>query len=97
MLTDQVLLNTDFGVTVQTCSNRGFTPEEIEERCVNHIINVSEDAPEVIKGQALAYREQVKTLITFYLREAVKSDRTTVFNELKNAGQPQLAELIRRL
>ena len=61
------------------------------------VINVSDDAPPAIKGQALAFRDQVKAVVTFYLREAVKSDRTTVFNELNNAGQPQLAELIRRL
>jgi len=97
MITNPVVMSEDFGITVQTSSNRGFTPEEISERCVNHIINISDDAPPAIKGQALAFRDQVKAVVTFYLREAVKSDRTTVFNELNNAGQPQLAELIRRL
>ena len=31
------------------------------------------------------------------MREAIKSDRTTVYNALLNAGQPELADLIRRL
>jgi hypothetical protein len=97
MFLDQASTNVDFGITVETSSNRGFTPEEVAERCVKHIISVSEDAPEVIKGQALAYKEHIKAVVAFYLKEAVKSDRTTLHNELKNAGEPHLAELIRRL
>jgi len=31
------------------------------------------------------------------MREAIRSDRTTVYNALKDAGHPKLAELIRRL
>jgi hypothetical protein len=31
------------------------------------------------------------------MRQAIRSDRTTVYNTLKDAGHPDLAELIRRL
>jgi hypothetical protein len=31
------------------------------------------------------------------MKEAVASDRTTVYNALVDAGHPELAELIRRL
>ena len=31
------------------------------------------------------------------MREAIKSDRTTVYNAINDAGHPELAELIRRL
>ena len=37
-----------------------------------------------------------KVLVS-YMREAIQSDRTTVYNALKDAAHPQLAELIRRL
>ena len=97
MWTDNANMPTDFGITVQTTKNRGSTPEEIAERCVRHIISVSDSAPEVIKAQALAYKEQMLVLITFYLKEAVKSDRTNVYNLLCDAGQPKLAEALRRL
>jgi hypothetical protein len=36
-------------------------------------------------------------VVEFYLREAIKSDRTTVYNAITEAGHPELAELIRRL
>jgi len=31
------------------------------------------------------------------MRQAIHSDRTTVYNALNDAGHPELAELIRRL
>jgi hypothetical protein len=55
------------------------------------------DAPPVIREQAFAYRDKLESLLSFYMREAIKSDRTTVFNALNDAGHPELAELIRRL
>jgi hypothetical protein len=36
-------------------------------------------------------------VIAHYMKEAIRSDRTTVYNAIKDAGHPELAELIRRL
>jgi hypothetical protein len=36
-------------------------------------------------------------VVAFYLKEAVKSDRTTVYNAIMDAGHLELADLIRRL
>ena len=87
----------DFTVEVHTTQNRGFTPEEVAERCADKIISVSDEAHSAIREQAYAFRKRIVKLIEFYLREAVKSDRTTVYNALTDAGHPELAELIRRL
>jgi hypothetical protein len=84
-------------VSVQTTSGRGFTPEEVAERCVDKLIHVSDAAPREIRDQAVAYKEQIKKVIAFYMREAIASDRTTVYNAIMDAGHPELAELIRRL
>jgi hypothetical protein len=35
--------------------------------------------------------------VASYMRQAIRSDRTTVYNALIDAGHPELAELIRRL
>ena len=88
MLTGEIKMSNDFKVEVQTTNNRGFTPEEIAERCVGHIISISETAHPTIREQALEYKQNL---------EAVQSDRTTVYNAIMDAGHPQLAELIRRL
>jgi len=84
-------------VNVHTTSGRGFTPEEIAERCVDKIIHISDAADPMIQQQARAFRKQVVAVVTKHLKDAVQSDRTTVYNALVDAGKPQLAELIRRL
>tara|TARA_R110002020_G_scaffold56422_9_gene156175 strand:+ start:3676 stop:3975 length:300 start_codon:yes stop_codon:yes gene_type:complete len=87
----------DFKVSVQTTENRGFTPEEVAERCADKIINISDQANPIIREQAHTFRKYLVQTLTLYMREAIKSDRTTVYNALKEAGQPELANLIRRL
>jgi hypothetical protein len=82
-------------VIIQTTSGRGFTPEEIAERALNKIMAVSDSAPQVIKDQALAYRADIKEVLVHYMKEAVRSDRTTLINKFTNAGHPELVEILR--
>tara|TARA_R100000541_G_scaffold33073_2_gene41754 strand:+ start:1928 stop:2227 length:300 start_codon:yes stop_codon:yes gene_type:complete len=90
-------LSKDFAVEVHTSDGRGFNPEEIAERCAAKIISVSDTAHPAIQAQAHAFKEHIGKLVEFYLTEAVKNDRTTVYNALTDAGHPELASLIRRL
>ena len=90
-------LPADSNVLVHTSQNRGFTPEEIAERCAKEIVSVSYDAHPAIRDQAIAFKGQIERLLATYMREAIQSDRTTVYNALNDAGHPQLADLIRRL
>ena len=84
-------------VLVNTSDNRGFTPEELSEQCVQKLISVSDTAPPAIRDQARAYQKHIETLVAYYMRQAIRSDRTTVYNALSDAGHPDLADLIRRL
>ena len=84
-------------VGVRTTNNRGFTPEEVAENCVKRIISVSTNVDPVLRDQALAYAKYIEKVIAYYMKEAINSDRTTVYNAIKDAGHPKLAELIRRL
>jgi len=84
-------------VLVNTSDNRGFTPEELSEQCVQKLISVSDTAPSAIRDQARAYQKHIETLVAYYMRQAIRSDRTTVYNALNDAGHPDLADLIRRL
>jgi len=84
-------------VNVQTTEGRGFTPEEVAERCVEKLISVSDSAHPAIRDQAKAFQRHMEKVVAFYMREAIRSDRTTVYNAIKDAGHPELAELIRRL
>lgn len=84
-------------VEVQTTQHRGFTPEEVADRCLTKLLSVSDTAPPAIRDQAIAYKEHLRAVLVFYMNEAVRSDRTTVNNALLDAGHKDLAELIRRL
>lgn len=84
-------------VGVETVSGRGFTPEEVAKRCANKIVGISNNAPPEIREQAHEYKEAIERVVAAYLREAVQSDRTTVYNKLVEAGHPDLAAAIRSL
>ena len=84
-------------VGVVTTEGRGFTPEELASRCADKLVYVADTAPPAIRDQARAFKVEVQKIVQLYLDQAVRSDRTTVYNALMDAGQPELAELIRRL
>ena len=84
-------------VQVHTTDHRGFTPEEVAERCVGRLISISDTADPALRDQARAYKKQAHKLIAYYMREAIRSDRTTIYNALMDAGHPKLAKAIRRL
>ena len=84
-------------VDVRLTDGRGFTPEELAEQCVKRIVSVSENAHPGIRDQARAFSKHIEMLVANYMRQAIRSDRRTVYNALNDAGYPDLAELIRRL
>ena len=84
-------------VNVITTDNRGLTVEEVAELCLEKIVSVADTAPPAIKDQAHAFKDQIRPILVFYMRQAVKSDRTTVYNIIRDAGHPDVAEFVRRL
>lgn len=86
-----------FDVKVVTTQNRGHTPEELAERAMEKMLSVSETADPAIKAQAYAYRDRIKYLLVFYMREAIRSDRTTICAELAKQGHADLAHIISKI
>jgi|TARA_R110000751_G_scaffold179371_1_gene285812 hypothetical protein len=84
-------------VQVKTTSNRGFTPEEIASRAVDKIIFISDSADPVIKLQAEVFKERMYYIIVASLKEAINSDRTTLYNLFKLKGHGEMAEILRTL
>lgn len=84
-------------IKIHTTKNRGHTPEELSHFCAEKIVYVSEDANALIREQARAFQNEIRSVIVDYIRQGVRSDRTTVCNALMDAGHPELAEHIRRL
>jgi hypothetical protein len=84
-------------VLVFATENRGHSPEEIAEMAMNKIMVVSQEAPPVIRDQALAHREKLKDVLVFYMNRMAQSERTTIWASLKKQGHDDLANIIRRL
>ena len=82
---------------VQTTSGRGHTPEELAINAVTKIISISEDTDPVLKQQVEAFRERMFYIIVQALKQAVKSDRTTLYNEFKNQGHDDMAAILRKI
>lgn len=85
------------GVKVYTTTDRGFTPEEIAERALDKIIYVGEQSHPVIRDQAQAFKDSIRSVLVFYLREAQQSERTSIVAGLAKQGFEDMAQLIKRL
>lgn len=84
-------------VQVLTTNNRGWTPEEVAERFVDRLVSVADSAPDPIREQAFAFKQAAYRLAVHHMHEVVRSDRTTLANKLREAGQHDAADLIQRI
>jgi hypothetical protein len=84
-------------VYVETTSGRGFTAEEWTERLLAKLIHIADTTPPAIKDQAIAFRDAMRPVILYYMKQAINSDRTTVAGKLREAGHNDVADLIGRL
>ena len=82
------------GVDVRTTHNRGFTPEEVAERCVERIISVGDQTHPAIRDQAHAFKEHIRAVVTFYIKDAIRNDRHTIATRLRDAGHPELSTIL---
>jgi hypothetical protein len=79
---------------VQTVDNRGWTTDEVAERALDKLITVSESAPPIIRAQAEAYKNQIRSVLIHYMREAIASDRATLAVKLQALGHADLIKLL---
>jgi len=84
-------------VVVKTTENRGLAPEELAERAVEQIVSVSSSVDPVVRQQAEAFKNRIYHVVLGIIKQAIKSDRTTLANEFIQQGHPELADLLRRL
>lgn len=82
------------GFKVVTTDNRGWTPEELVDRALDKIIYVGQSSHPAIIQQAHAFREDIRKVLLYYLKEAVKQDRATLAIKLQEAGHPELIKLL---
>ena len=84
-------------VGVATSDNGGLSNEQISKLATNKIVSISENAPEPIKQQAHIFADNVRNLLHYYIELARKEERANICHQLREAGQNDLAEVIRRI
>lgn len=81
-------------ITAISVSGRGFTPEEVAEMALDKIIYIGESSHPALRDQAEAFRDQIRTVLVKYMKQAVVSHNTTLANKLRDAGHPELIKLL---
>ena len=84
-------------VVVKTTENRGLSPEELAERAVEQIVSVSDSVDPIVRQQAEAFKNRIYHVVLGIIKQAIKSDRTTLMNEFIQQGHPDIADILRRL
>ena len=84
-------------VTVTTTNNGHLPPEHWAQRATSHIVHVGQDAHPAIADQAMAFKQTVCHVIDYYIRVAIKEDRSKVVTLLRSAGQNDLANSVEKL
>jgi hypothetical protein len=82
------------GVQVETTQHRGWSVDELAARAADKIIYVGDQSHPAVQAQARAFKESVKHVVAFYLKEAVEQDRMTIANRLRDSGYPDLVHLL---
>jgi len=81
-------------VQVETTHARGWSVEELAQRAADKIIFVGDQSHPAVRDQARAFKESVKHVVAFYLKEAIEQDRATIAHRLREAGHPDLVHLL---
>jgi len=84
-------------VLVSTTPDKGHDPEFWAKSAADRIVSVGGNCHPLIAQQAEAFKQSVEKTVEFYIKEAIKSDRTTLIAELEKQGHADMANIIRSL
>jgi len=84
-------------VLVATTNNKGHDPEFWAQTIADRIVSVGGNCHPVIAQQAEEFKESVRATSLHYIKEAIKSDRTTLTAEFERQGHKDMADIIRSL
>ena len=84
-------------VAVHTSQNKGHDPEFWAAQATKKICDISMDAPEHVKQQALAFQKQVYSVILHSIKNAINSKNVTYVNLLRQQGHEDMAKIIKEL
>ena len=93
-----VKVETNPGPTaVYTSDHGGHTVEQLADMCVNKLMVVSDEAPPEIRDQAQAFKDRMRMVVEFYMRQVKMCDRKTIIYQLNKHGLKDYVDVIRSM
>ena len=84
-------------VKVIATSGRGLNPDELTRMLLPKLIYIGPDVPADVRAAGEAQMHRMEMLLKHYFAQAQRSQNTSVYNVLMNAGHESAAELVRSL
>ena len=84
-------------VSVITTNDSTLGPEHWANRATEQVISIGEDAHPLIVDQAKAFKDRIRHVFNYYIKEAIKEDRSKVITLLRSAGHNDLANSVEKL
>jgi len=81
-------------VQVYTSQEGGASPEELTERALNKIIYVGNNSHPLVAEQAQEFKDSIRGVILFYIKEAGRAERVNLVSKFTKAGHPELIKLL---
>ena len=82
-------------VEIATTNYGGHPPEFWAKQLTEKIVGVSEDNEQHIKDQARAYKDLIYKVCLIYIKNALKSYKATLIQDLSGQGSEDLAKIIK--
>jgi|TARA_R100001443_G_scaffold116799_2_gene138558 hypothetical protein len=82
-------------VEVATTKFGGHPPEFWAEQLTDKIVGVSDNNEEHVKAQARAYRDLIYQVCLIYIKNALKSYKATLIQDLSKGGSEDIAKIIK--
>ena len=81
-------------VMVATTHGRGASPEELATRAVDKIVHISDSAHPMLAEQARAFRENLYSVLVYYMHEAIRAHNVTLVHRFHDAGYSELVSIL---
>jgi len=84
-------------VLVHTTENDGHSSEALAEMAMDKIVRISGDMPREIADQVNAYKDNLRSILIFYMDAAKSSEKTSIIAFLEKAEERLIADQLRRM
>lgn len=78
-------------------SGRGLNPDELTRMLLPKLIYIGPDVPESVRVAGEMQKARMEALLKHYFAQAQKSQNTSIYNVLMNAGHPEAAQIVKDL